>query len=278
MATPGDLPAPDCGNASNPGGTHPYNRPMSYVEPWPAPALRDCYWYHTLDLPGGSVTGEWDLRGRFDDYTGHVALSGKRVLDIGTASGFLTWESEKRGADVVSFDLDHASRQKLLPFRDTIYMRDRDESERQRQAFFDSMKRGYWHCHHALGSRARVCYGNIERIPPELGRFDVAMLCSVLEHLPDHVQAIASAASLADTVVITGPLTDSDDRRAEFVGYASHPDANFSFWRYSVGVYREVFAMLGFRISRVTRASYRHVTTPAPIEIPTIVAERGRAR
>src|SRR4029078_11339459 len=105
---------------------------------------RDCYCCPKLDVPGGSVTGEWDLPGRFDDYTGHVALSGKRVLDIGTASGFLTWESEKRGADVVSFDLDHASRQKLLPFRDTIYMRDRDESERQRQAFFDSMKRGYW--------------------------------------------------------------------------------------------------------------------------------------
>ena len=89
------------------------------------------------------MEGEWDLRGRFDDYVGRLDLSGKRVLDIGTASGFLTWEAERRGAQVVSFDLDHASLQKLLPFRDSIYMRDRAESERQREHFFDGMKRGY---------------------------------------------------------------------------------------------------------------------------------------
>jgi SAM-dependent methyltransferase len=248
---------------------------MLYVEPWPLPDLRDCVWYHTLDLPGGTVTGEWDLRGRFDDYTGRVDLSGKRVLDIGTASGFLTWEAEKRGAQVVSFDLDHASRQKLLPFRESIYMVDRDESERQREVFFNSMKRGYWHCHHVFGSRAQVHYGNIERLPLELGRFDVALLCSVLEHLPDHIQEIASAGALADTLVLTGPLAGSDDRRAEFAGFAGHPEANYSFWRYSIGVYREVFAMLGFSITRVTRSSYRHMSTPKPIEIPTIVAQRA---
>ena len=125
------------------------------------------------------------------------------AIDIGTASGFLTWEAERRGAQVVSFDLDHASRQKLLPFRDSIYMRDRAESERQREHFFDGMKRGYGYCHHAFGSSAKVHYGNIERMPLELGHFDVALLCSVLEHLPDHIQAIASAASLANTLVIT---------------------------------------------------------------------------
>ena len=97
------------------------------------------------------------------------------AIDIGTASGFLTWEAEKRGAEVVSFDLDHASRQKLLPFRDSIYMRDRAESERQRQHFFDGMKRRL----RVLPSRVRqfceVHYGNIERIPLELGHFDVAL-------------------------------------------------------------------------------------------------------
>jgi len=247
---------------------------MLYVQPWPVPDINTCYWYHTLDLPSGTVTGEWDLRSRFDDYTGHVVLSRKRVLDIGTANGFLTWEAERRGAEVVSFDLDHASRQKLLPFHDSIYMIDRTESERQREKFFNSMKRGYWYCHHAFDSRANVYYGNIEAIPLELGRFDVALLCSVLEHLPDHIQAIASAASLANTIVITGPLGEADDRNAEFVGYASHPAANFSFWRYSVGVYREVFAMLRFKIVRVTRARYRQASNPEEIEIPTIVAER----
>jgi 16S rRNA A1518/A1519 N6-dimethyltransferase RsmA/KsgA/DIM1 with predicted DNA glycosylase/AP lyase activity len=33
-----------------------------------------------------------------DDYLGHVELRGKRILEIGPASGFLTVEMEKRGA------------------------------------------------------------------------------------------------------------------------------------------------------------------------------------
>jgi len=49
---------------------------MLDVEPSPVPHVQDCQWYHTLDLPSGTVTGKLDLRGRFDDYTGHLALTG----------------------------------------------------------------------------------------------------------------------------------------------------------------------------------------------------------
>ncbi len=252
---------------------------MIFIEPWVKPTLEDCFWYHTLDLPGGeTVTGYWDLRGRFADYTGGVALKGKRVLDIGTASGFLSWEAESRGAEVVSFDLDHARRQKLLPFKDTVYSLDRAESERQRELYFNAVKRSYWYMHHCLGSSAKVFYGDIEKLPRELGHFDVAFFGSVLEHLPDHIQAIGSAALLADMVVITGPVTDSEGLTADFAGRAGHPEANYSFGRYSLGVYREIFAMVGLRITSVTRASYRFVLGQQEIEIPTIIAIREERR
>src|SRR5207249_7736437 len=47
----------------------------------------------------------WDLRGGVDEYLGKVAFEGQRVLEIGPASGFLTFEMEKRGADVVSVEV-----------------------------------------------------------------------------------------------------------------------------------------------------------------------------
>ena len=60
----------------------------------------DCYFYHTMEVPGhGLMTGEWDLRGAVDDYLGKVAFAGQRVLEIGPASGFLTFEMENRGAE-----------------------------------------------------------------------------------------------------------------------------------------------------------------------------------
>jgi len=233
-----------------------------YVEPWNKPNLEDCTWYHTIDLPDGTVMkAPWDLRGKFDDYVGHVDLRGKRLLDIGTASGFLTWEAERAGATVVSFDLDHARRQRLLPFKDSIYCTDRAESERQREGFFNSLKRSYWYAHHSLGSTAKVFYGDIENFPRDLGKFDIALFGSVLEHLPDHIQAIGSAALLADTIIITGPLNHTEDRFAEFAGWVAHPEANYSFWRYSLGVYREVFGICGMQVVSVTKSAYRFMET-----------------
>jgi 2-polyprenyl-3-methyl-5-hydroxy-6-metoxy-1,4-benzoquinol methylase len=69
----------------------------------------DEYWfYHVMDLPEfGTVNhfGSWDLRDRFDDYVAHTPLASKTLLDVGCASGFLSFEAEKRGAIVTSFDV-----------------------------------------------------------------------------------------------------------------------------------------------------------------------------
>lgn len=60
-----------------------------------------------MDLPGlGTQGGSWDLRGRFADYTANVDLRGKTVLDVGSASGFLTFEAERAGATVTSYDVE----------------------------------------------------------------------------------------------------------------------------------------------------------------------------
>ena len=40
-----------------------------------------------------------------DEYLGKVSFAGQRILEIGPASGFLTFEMEKRGAEVVSVEL-----------------------------------------------------------------------------------------------------------------------------------------------------------------------------
>ncbi|HKR00197.1 MAG TPA: hypothetical protein VJT09_05960, partial [Pyrinomonadaceae bacterium] len=85
--------------------------------------LDDCFFYHTMDLPGlGLVHGHWDLRGRFDDYIGGVSVAGKSVLDVGAATGFLSFEAERRGARrVLSFDMNDVRQQAFLPFKDKLH-------------------------------------------------------------------------------------------------------------------------------------------------------------
>jgi 2-polyprenyl-3-methyl-5-hydroxy-6-metoxy-1,4-benzoquinol methylase len=64
------------------------------------------HWYHTIDLGNGVQTrGTFDLRPHLDKYGIPRDLTGKRVLDIGRASGFFSFEFERRGADVTATDV-----------------------------------------------------------------------------------------------------------------------------------------------------------------------------
>jgi 2-polyprenyl-3-methyl-5-hydroxy-6-metoxy-1,4-benzoquinol methylase len=71
----------------------------------------------------GEIAGQWDLRGCEHQYLGDVAFAGKRVLEVGTASGHLCFWMERQGADVVAFDLDETKDWDLVPFATQNYER-----------------------------------------------------------------------------------------------------------------------------------------------------------
>src|SRR6266550_939138 len=237
----------------------------------------DCFFYHTMDLPGlGQVRGQWDLRGRFNEYIGGVELDEKSVIDVGTATGFLSFEAEKNGAArVFSFDIADPRQQDFLPFKDKLYSRDPARWAKQYGAEVEQWKNAYWLCHRLLESKAEVYYGNIYELPQELGQFDVAIVGSVLEHLNDQITALASIARLTnETIVLVSPLLQTDERIARFEALSGNPDAAFTWWTYSLGVYREVLGMLGFSIAKVSQAKYYYMYGDRLEERTTIVAVR----
>ena len=98
----------------------------------------------------------------------------------------------------------------------------------------------------------------------------------MLEHLSDQISALASIARLTkETIVLVSPLLQTDERIARFESLASNPDADFTWWTYSLGVYREVFAMLGFSIVKVTTSKYYYMYGDRLEERSTIVAVRN---
>jgi len=160
---------------------------------------QDCYFYHTMDLPGGeTVEGDWDLRPVLKEYTGGVDFKRKRVIDIGTATGALSFYAEKMGAEAVtSFDQSPDHPLNLLPCWD------------QSLLDIDRMKNGYRYCHERLGSSAVPIYGDIYDLPfhpPAHGGVDIAILGSVLLHLENPFGALREACRVADTVVVTEVL------------------------------------------------------------------------
>jgi SAM-dependent methyltransferase len=174
-----------------------------YAPPQTVTNLQDCLFYHTMDIPGyGLVQGDWDLRGHVDAYLGGVDLAGKRVLELGTASGFLCFEMERRGARVVAYDLSEHQQWDLVPFAAPNNSTPEDE----RNQLIRKLNNGYWLAHSANQSSARVVYGRIYEVPAGIGAVDVATFGCILLHVRDPLGALASALRLVrETVVITEP-------------------------------------------------------------------------
>lgn len=62
-------------------------------------------WYHTIDFGNGDITdGIYDHRPILNYYGFPENLKGKRVLDVGCADGFFSFEFEKLGGEVVALD------------------------------------------------------------------------------------------------------------------------------------------------------------------------------
>ena len=69
-------------------------------------SLEDCEWYHIMEIPGiGLTEGVFDVREDIDNIFGNLDFKNKKVLNLGPSTGYLSFEAERRGADVTSIDL-----------------------------------------------------------------------------------------------------------------------------------------------------------------------------
>jgi SAM-dependent methyltransferase len=228
---------------------------LMYAEPRIVTDLSQCQFYHAMDLPGGQFgCGNWDLRTSFEKYTGNVEFAGKRVLDVGTASGFLTFEAEKRGAEVVSFDSASPNMHAGVPF---LEVRRRGGTPIEND--FDAIRNAYWYAHRAYSSRAKCYYGDVYHLPDELGQFDIVLVGAILCHLRDPVGALTSIARRSRrTLVITEPMVESREPFMSFLPRPSHANnaPHNTWWHLSVGLYGMFLEILGFKIVHYAQNDY----------------------
>jgi hypothetical protein len=254
-----------------------------YAPPRTVTDLADCYFYHTLEIPGhGLVEGEWDLRAGAEAYLGGVDFRGRRVLEVGTASGFLCFTMERRGAEVVAFDLSPEYAPDLVPAPGAdAARRVADHREHLRR-----LTNGFWLCHRAFASRARAAYGSVYAIPEQLGPVDVATFGCVLLHLRDPLLALTQALRLTrQTVIVTEPVVvRSRLKRALLrrLGPAlllfprpGQANPETTWWVLTPELVQALLGLLGFEDTRVTyhTQTYRG----RPVKLFTVVGQRTRA-
>ena len=244
------------------------------------PALDDCYFYHTMDVPGyGLMTGEWDLREGVDDYLGHESVRGLRVLEVGTASGFLCFEMERRGADVVAYDLSSSTPWDIVPFARL----DLAEIASRRAAHIVKMNNSWWLCRHAYRSAARVAYGTVYSIPGTIGQVDLCTFSAVLLHVRDPLLALQNATTLNPrTIVVTElsrrrklgllPERPSQRRSPLFVPDAAKAEPVETWWSFTPESISNLLSIVGYRTSRVIQHSQRY--RGRLMQMFTVVANR----
>jgi tRNA (mo5U34)-methyltransferase len=124
-------------------------------------------WYSTIDFGNGEITnGIFDHRPVLKYYGFPESLKGKRVLDVGCADGFFSFEFEKRGADkVVALDA----------YKSDLFLLAKEK----------------------LNSKVEYCLMDVYDISPDkIGYFDFVFCGALLIHLSDPFRALRNIRSV----------------------------------------------------------------------------------
>jgi tRNA (mo5U34)-methyltransferase len=160
-----------------------------------AEQMRRLSWYHTIDLGGGLVTpGAYDHRPYLGAYGLPERLAGFSALDVGAASGFFTFELERRGGQVTSTELPNWMAHDFGP---------QYAAGMSAQAAEQYLHDPYSFAHAALRSQAERRLINVYDISPQtLGLFDLVFCGSVLLHLTDPARALMRIQSVTRQVAV----------------------------------------------------------------------------
>ena len=236
------------------------NRASVFATPQVVTNLNDCLFYHTTDLPGHrTIAGPWDLRPGIGKYLGGVSFKDKRILDVGSASGFLSFHMERDGGEVVSYDLSDAHVWDHVPYADT----DLPGTACAARATIRKLNNSYWYCHRAHGSKNRLMHGTAYTIPQDIGPFEIGVFGSILEHLRDPFLALQTGLALVTDTAIVAETIPRRRFWRRWVPWLFGPEMRFlpdartqthnaTWWVLPPKLVQQFLGVLGFEETRVT--------------------------
>jgi hypothetical protein len=214
-----------------------------YTQPKTNIKLEDCTFYHSFNFPDGTiVNGDWDLRYCIKEYLGNINYEGKRVMDVGAASGCLSFEMEKWGADVVSFDMPDGSYWDVLKYPGYI--------PAKHSNYHIKMYNSYYYAHEKFKSKCKIYHANIYNDLPELlGSFDGAVFGTMLSHVRDPMLVLMNVLyRVKEFAVLINPFPDH-------TGSTFMPSLNNferTWWNLSIDTIDRMVSSIGWKIENIT--------------------------
>lgn len=216
------------------------------------------HWYHTIDLGNGLVTqGTYDHRPYLHAYGFPTEMTGMKVLDVGRASGFFSFEFERRGADVLSVDLptpldkDFVGGEWTRRIKAERYARKGGTAHAGYGGRADFMT-----AHRLLGSKVRSLYCPIYELSPRTTggeQFDLVFLGSILNHLANPIAALQAVRSVTKGLLVVANPFEPERRQSNpvacFVGRNARSMTNW--WIPTRACMEEMLIATGFGEVRV---------------------------
>ena len=271
------------------------NLPIFAKPPSDNISLEDCRFYHVQDIPGLSepTKGEWDLRKGVDEYLGYVDFKNKTVLELGPASGYLTFHIEKMGGDVTSIELDYKKYGwDIVPNIKYNWQKGSSEgSSRAHNSFsLSKAENAYWYVHKALNSKSKFIHSHVNDLPAELGIYDISIMCNVLLHVQNPYLALKNMLRhTREKMIITEPggysrinnfrniirnlIRRIMPRPSPSMVFVPREDKNpFVWWRFSPEIIISMVSNLGFKKSTINY--HKQIVGGSKMYFFTVVCER----
>ncbi len=243
---------------------------------YPRPQRQDCSFYHSFDLPEGEIIGQWDLRQHADQYLGGVALNQRSVLEVGPASGFLSFHMENQGAQVTCVEPPLSYLWDAVPFADYDLAHWRQEFTAEIQ----KVRNSFWYVHHQKQSRVRLLETDPYAIPAAAGQFDVGLLASVLLHCRRPFDLLESVARRTERTMIITEIWNPTLGEGPVCMLLPHQGMKqvHTWWHFTPQFFISALGILGFTEARVSLHTQRQPAENREVTLFTVVCERPESQ
>jgi len=238
------------------------------------PDLKDCRFYHSVTLPSGEVSGEWDLRKDVDAYLGNVDFKGKSVFEVGPASGFLSIHMEKAGASVTCLEPPMSHLWDIVPFEGF-------NVEKWRKEFVDiigGVRNSFWYYHDLHKSSVRMIETDPYHIQPDVGDYDIGLLASVLLHTRAPFNLLEQVARRVRETIIVTEMYNPELGQEAICRLLPHRGVQQvdTWWQFSPGFFFSSLGLLGFTEARFSTHNQYSAATNQIVPMFTAVCSRPK--
>ena len=270
------------------------SRQLGYAE------AAEFFWYHTIDLGDGLVTpGLYDFRETVDCFGFPSDMKGMTALDVGSATGFFSFEFEKRGARVISVDLPSLEELDRFPGQTTEQLIGKlermilpalpgaklhpDRPITTAEMYFRLLDGPFRFCHARLKSKAERCLSTVYDLSAEklgVAGFDLIFLGDILLHTFYPWKALAAVAPLCKPggLLVLSQVMPEDLGAQPAMLYVGGDDPegdDISWWWPNQACFEKLLIKMGFK-TVVEAGRNRGVlrTTAYPFDRPVLHARK----